>query len=127
MSDHEHRYLLQLEDVGKDCTNIHHEHRYLLHFEDVGKDCTTIRFDIKKVEVLFESVGSGCLDPVVKIKDCETGNITYVSPEMLFDTKKACKTEARRQLNERIASCMSDINKTMLCVDEARRVLASII
>ena len=108
-----------------------HEHRYLLHLEDVGKDCTKIHFDIKKVEVLFEGVVSGCvsgcLGPVVKIKDCETGNITYVSPEMLFDTRKACKTEARRQLNERIASCMSDINKTMLCVDEARRVLASII
>ena len=98
-----------------------HKHRYLLHLEDVGKDCTNIRFDIKKVEVLFESVA------YVKIKDCETGNIRYVSPEMLFDTKKACKTEARRQLNERIASCMSDINKTMLCVDEAKRVLASII
>ena len=104
-----------------------HKQRYVLHLEDVGKDCTNIRFDIRKVEVLFESVDSGCLDPLVKIKDCVTGNITYVSPEMLFDTKWACKREARRQLNERIASCMSDINKTMLCVDEARRVLASII
>ena len=104
-----------------------HKQRYVLHLEDVGKDCTNIRFDIKKVEVLFEQVASCCLGQVVKIKDCETGNITYVSPEMLFNTRKACKTEARRQLNERIASCMSDINKTMLCVDEAKRVLASII
>lgn len=104
-----------------------HEHRYLLYLEDLGKDCTNIRFDIKKVEVLIKYVPCGCLDPVVKIKDYETGKITHVSPEMLFDTKKACKTEARRQLNERIASCMSDINKTMLCVDEAKRVLASII
>lgn len=103
------------------------EQRYLLHLEDVGKDCTNIRFDIKKVEVLIEYVPCGCLDPVVKIIDCETGKITHVSPEMLFDTKKACKTEARRQLNERIASCMSDINKTMLCVDEAKRVLATIV
>jgi len=104
-----------------------HKQRYVLHLEDVGKDCTNIRFDIRKVEVVFEGVLPGCLSRVVKIKDCGTGKITYVSPEMLFDTKKACKTEARRQLNERIASCMSDINKTMLCVDEARRVLASII
>lgn len=104
-----------------------HKQRYLLHLEDVGKDCTNIRFDIKKVDVLFESIDPDYLYPVVRIKDCETGKITYVLPEMLFDTKKACKTEARRQLNERIASCMSDINKTMLCVDEAKRVLASII
>lgn len=103
------------------------KHKYLLLLEDVEPDGTAIRFDIKKVEVLFEHVVSGCLGPVVKIKDCETGKITNVSPEVLFDTKKACKTEARRQLNERIASCMSDINKTMLCVDEAKRVLASII
>ena len=104
-----------------------HEQRYLLHLEDVGKDCTKIHFDIRKVEVLSEWVDSGYLDQLVKTKDCVTGNIIYVSPSMVFATKKACKTEARRQLNERIASCMSDINKTMLCVDEARRVLASII
>ena len=103
------------------------KYRYLLYLEDVELDGTAIRFGIKKVEVLSEWVDSGYLDQLVKTKDCETGKITYVSPEMLFDTKKACKTEARRQLNERIASCMSDINKTMLCVDEARRVLASII
>ena len=104
-----------------------HKQRYVLHLEDVELDGTAIRFGIKKVEVLSEWVDSGYLDQLVKTKDCETGKITYVSPEMLFDTKKACKTEARRQLNERIASCMSDINKTMLCVDEAKRVLASII
>lgn len=98
-----------------------------MHLEDVELDGTAIRFDIRKVEVLFESVDSVCFDPVVGIKDCETGNVTYVSPEMLFATKDTAKKEARRQLNERIASCMSDINKTMLCVDEARRVLASII
>ena len=107
------------------------KHKYLLFLEDVGKDGTNIHFDIKKVEVLFEGVVSGCvsgyLGPIVKIKDCETGKIAYIFPEVLFDTKKACKAEARRQLNERIASCMSDINKTMLCVDEAKRVLASII
>lgn len=103
------------------------KHKYLLLLEDVELDGTVIRFGIKKVEVVFEGVLPGCLSRVVKIKDCETGRISYISPEMLFDTKKACKTEARRQLNERIASCMSDINKTMLCVDEARRVLASII
>ena len=107
------------------------KHKYLLLLEDVEPDGTAIRFGIKKVEVLFEGVVSGCvsgcLGTVVKIKDCETGKITHVSPEVLFDTKKACKTEARRQLNERIASCMSDINKTMLCVDEAKRVLASIV
>ena len=107
------------------------KYRYLLLLEDVELDGTAIRFGIKKVEVLFEGVVSGCvsgcLGTVAQIKDCETGRITYVSPEMLFDTKWACKTEARRQLNERIASCMSDINRTMLCVDEARRVLASII
>lgn len=103
------------------------KHKYLLLLEDVELDGTAIRFGIEKVEVVFEGVLPGCLSRVVKIKDCETGRISYISPEMLFDTKKACKTEARRQLNERIASCMSDINKTMLCVDEAKRVLASII
>ncbi len=103
------------------------KHKYLLLLEDVELDGTAIRFGIKKVDVLFESIDPDYLYPVVRIKDCETGKFTYVSPEMLFDTKKACKTEARRQLNERIASCMSDINKTMLCVDEAKRVLASII
>ena len=103
------------------------KHKYLLNLEDVGKDCTKIHLDIKMVEVLSEWVDSGYLDELVKTKDCVTGNIIYVSPSMVFDTKKACKTEARRQLNERIASCMSDINKTMLCVDEAKRVLASII
>lgn len=103
------------------------KYRYLLYLEDVELDGTAIRFGIKKVEVVFEGVLPGCLGPVVEIKDCETGKIIYVSPEVLFDTKKACKTEARRQLKERIASCMSYINKTMLCVDEAKRVLASII
>lgn len=103
------------------------KYRYLLYLEDVELDGTAIRFGIKKVEVLFEGVLPGCLSWVVKIKDCETGRISYISPEVLFDTKKACKTEARRQLKERIASCMSYINKRMLCVDEAKRVLASII
>ena len=107
------------------------KHKYLLLLEDVELDGIAIRFGIKKVELLFEGVVSGCvsgyLGPAVEIKDCETGKITYVSPEVLFATKDSAKKEARRQLNERIASCMSDINKTMLCVDEARRVLASII
>ena len=57
-----------------------HKQRYLLHLEDVGKDCTKIHFDIKKVEVLFESVASSYPYPVVKIKDCKTGKITHSLP-----------------------------------------------
>ena len=104
-----------------------HEQRYLLHLEDVETDGTVIRFGIEKVEVVFEGLLPGCLSRIVTIKDCETGKKRHVSPSMVFATKDSAKKEARRQLNERIASCMSDINKTMLCVDEAKRVLASII
>lgn len=103
------------------------KHKCLLLVEDVELDGTAIRFGIEKVEVVFEGVLPGCLSRIVTIKDCETGKKRYVSPSMVFATKDSAIKEARRQLSERIASSMSDINKTMLCVDEARSVLASII